>query len=152
MIRVDWFTIIYVMNTKNKRTFSGFSFKLSKLAYLVPGHIYIESRPFPFADAVVVWLFKVGPEFLMFIAVPWEVKHAGKMTRGIQKSICRKKTCMSTIRIGPLGKTNLGSSSKEYCTPWPWCTSQSTINTLKIKKNILNIQQLSYSCNKKYNI
>lgn len=41
-----------------------------------------------------------------------------------------------------LGKTNLGSSSKQYCTPWPWCISQSTINTLKAG-HFVNTRQLN---------
>lgn len=44
--------------------------------------------------------------------------------------------------FGTLGKTNLGSSSKQYCTPWPWCISQSTINTLKAG-HFVNTRQLN---------
>lgn len=41
----------------------------------IPWHIYVESGSLFFANSVVVWFSKVGPEFLMLVAVPGEVEH-----------------------------------------------------------------------------
>lgn len=54
-----------------------------------------------------------------------------------EQNLKRKQTTSAS----PLSKTHLGSSSKQYCTPWPWCISQSTINTLKTKSEVN-----TYSC------
>lgn len=50
---------------------------ISVVTYLVPWYIYIKSGPFFFADNVKVWFSKLRPEFLMLVAMPWEVEHAG---------------------------------------------------------------------------
>lgn len=46
--------------------------------YSIPRHIYVETSSLPFANTVIVWIFKVGPEFLMLVAVPGEVEHTGE--------------------------------------------------------------------------
>lgn len=43
--------------------------------YSIPRHIYVESGSLLYTNAVIVRLFKVGPEFLMLVAVPGEVEH-----------------------------------------------------------------------------
>lgn len=43
--------------------------------YSIPRHIYVESGSLLSTNTVIVWFFKIGPEFLMLIAVPGEVEH-----------------------------------------------------------------------------
>lgn len=50
---------------------------LSFFIHLVPRYIYVETCSFPFANDVKVWVSQIRPEFLMLIAVPWEVEHTG---------------------------------------------------------------------------
>lgn len=44
-------------------------------------------------------------------------------------------TTRQKVQLGSRKDTHLGSSSKANCTPCPWCTSQSTINTLGKQKH-----------------
>lgn len=104
--------------------------------YFIPRHIYVESGSLLSTNAVIVGFSKFGPETLMLVAVPGEVEHAvGTKVLSLQIKLQKTTSVLS-------GKTDLGSSSKQYCTPWPWCTSQSTISTLKRDISV-NIGQMN---------
>lgn len=109
---------------------------------LVPWYIYIESSPFAFPNRVIVRFFKIRPEFLMLKSVPGEIQHAGKC--GVSNLRCKPTdhVHIQNSEFLPFRKTHLGSSSKQYCTPWPWCISQSTINTLKKIHTDVTIQYI----------
>lgn len=85
------------------------------IIYSIPRHVYVESGSLLFANAVEVRLFKVGPESLMLVAVPGEVEHTVETKVWSVPLESPEGHLRVTASADPSpGKTNLGSSSKQY--------------------------------------
>ena len=81
---------------------------MSVVTYFVPRYIYIESLSFLFANIVVVGFSELRPEFLMLVAVPWEVEHAAN----------NNVVCIIYNDRGKHPDSNSGPSVKRNDSPW----------------------------------